>query len=817
MVNESQGSDKVVQPKGDATPDSPAATLSQKTWEQMDTAGSLGPASRTIDEPPSLAFDNSIYRSDQVALTNKLLSPAPERTDAPDKPLTGAIETKDLQPLTREGIDATKDIALDPSTSDRDRYRSLQVLLSNDVNKFENDGQQYEIQTSSNLDKRQISLMRENPDSTMHDVWSADDSVLKPGFEAVRNEIPTRSIVRPGDEKVPPGTPPDERLAPKVPGDPVTPPERALPGDPATPQDRTNPREDLRPQDNQPEKTKEQKLFDPSLSPEEKIKIAKELNQEGKSKITGPDGKTYDISVQKVGNRELVAVMGKDEKGHSKPLLRGIVEKDGTVSKQRNSKGQFVDFQSDWAKKNAPDNPLVKHEPKQPDQPTPARPEQPPEADPEKPPVNPVLPEQPVKPETPPVNPEDPAKPEKPPVNPEEPTKPEKPPVNPEEPTKPERPPVNPEDPAKPEKPPANPEEPAKPDKPQTPERPPETQERPEQTDRPPEVEESRKRLRESAEKSITDPQARQKFLDDMDTFEKRAREQGISPQEVARTMDQTRRLLDAPQGATSAENRILAARGLAHHLANPSDTNQGAHNTCGPTSLGERTLTRNPSRAAEMVASAAIDGQWTSSDGKVIKIPPGNLTPGAEERTFPPTGDHRTFATQLMNATIINDVTQHRMPPEYYVQGRPTGDGDTGERVYYDGQKPEDGRRYNGHTGPELAEEARRLNGDRNAVLQDPATDSGADVVPIRNEQDLKNALEAAKRNGNMPLIVFLDAADPSINGNGTGPRRFHFVSITGYDANTGQVTVSNQWGPQHDKQIPASDLYRAIKRREV
>ena len=817
MVNESQGSDNIVRPKGDSPPDTAAATLSQKTWDQMDTGASRGPTDTTLTPTSSLTFDNSIYNSANSTLTDRLTAgPGPKATDAtddPSKPSSGAIETRDLQRLSKEGIEATKDIAVDSSTSDRDRYRSIDMLVKNNVMAFENDGTNYEILTNSNSDAHEMTLMRETSPTTSEKVWSGDNRVLQPVNNEISPKSPTRSIVRREEETPTPA--PDNR---GVPNEPVTPQDRV---DPNVPQDRTTPgeRENLRPQENQTEKTKEQKLFDPSLSPEDKIKIAKELSQEGKNKVTGPDGKTYDINVKQVGNRTLVAIMG----DNGKPLMRGIVEKDGSVSKQRNGKGQFVDIQSDYAKKNSPENPLIKYEPKpQPERPVPARPEQPPEADPrpERPPVNPVLPERPV-----PARPEQPVKPPEQPVKPpEQPVKPPEQPVKPpEQPVKPppEQPPSDkPPSDKPPEQPPSDKPPTDKPptdkpptDKPPT-DKPPETLERPERS---PEVEQSRNRLRESAEKKISDPQARQQFLNDMDTFERRAREQGLSPQEVSRTMDQTRRLLDAPQGATSAENRILAARGLAHHLANPSDTNQGSHNTCGPTSLGERTLTRNPSRAAEIVASTAIDGKWTSPDGTVITIPKGNLTPGAEERTFPPTGDHRTFATQLMNAALINDITQRRMPPEYYVQGRPTGDGDTGERLYYKDQKPEDGRRYNGHTGPELAEEARRLNGDSNSVLQDPATDSGKDVVPIRSEADLRTALDEAKRNGNLPLIVFLDAADPSINGNGTGPTRFHFVSVTGYDARTGQVTVSNQWGPQHDKQIPVSDLYRAIRRRNV
>jgi hypothetical protein len=67
--------------------------------------------------------------------------------------------------------------------------------------------------------------------------------------------------------------------------------------------------------------------------------------------------------------------------------------------------------------------------------------------------------------------------------------------------------------------------------------------------------------------------------------------------------------------------------------------------------------------------------------DGKNITIDPKCLLPGAEERKFPPSDGERTFATQIINDVLANDMSQHRIPPEIYWQDTPMSLSDTGER----------------------------------------------------------------------------------------------------------------------------------------
>lgn len=100
-----------------------------------------------------------------------------------------------------------------------------------------------------------------------------------------------------------------------------------------------------------PEKTPAEKMLDPNTSNEDKIRIADEMYKQGQKSFKGPDGRKYEITEAKVGERRLVGVFTNDQNGHSKAVLRGIVEKDGAISQQQDSKGRKVDYESNWAKK----------------------------------------------------------------------------------------------------------------------------------------------------------------------------------------------------------------------------------------------------------------------------------------------------------------------------------------------------------------------------------------------------------------------------------------------------------------------------------
>jgi hypothetical protein len=335
---------------------------------------------------------------------------------------------------------------------------------------------------------------------------------------------------------------------------------------------------------------------------------------------------------------------------------------------------------------------------------------------------------------------------------------------------------------------------------------------------------EARERLRRNADRDITDPQQRAEFRQQMEQFEERARRQNMPPEEVARTYNQLSRLMEAQNGAVPKEHRTLAAQGFMRHLADPTNIDQGSHNTCNVTVLAERTLTRTPSRAAEMMTSTLLNGNYTAPDGTVIRIDPQSLVPGVEERTHPPADGARSYATQVLNNVMVNDIVQRRIPPLFYTQGRPESADDTGERLQYaDGtyvmETTRDGR-VRRKQGPgvvtaEIEQEQGRINGERGTVLAHSDADNGEGLIGFRSPEELGQRLREAQQQGKLPMVILVDADDPIFNGTGTAPGQWHVVSITGYDPATGRVRISNQWGRSNDQEVSLADLYRSTRNR--
>lgn len=91
-------------------------------------------------------------------------------------------------------------------------------------------------------------------------------------------------------------------------------------------------------------------LLDAQANPEARIKATKELLKSGVDKIEveGADAKSYTIRLEAVKagtTKEMVHAFLRSEGGKETTALRGILASDGTVGKERNKKGEFVDFE----------------------------------------------------------------------------------------------------------------------------------------------------------------------------------------------------------------------------------------------------------------------------------------------------------------------------------------------------------------------------------------------------------------------------------------------------------------------------------------
>lgn len=306
-------------------------------------------------------------------------------------------------------------------------------------------------------------------------------------------------------------------------------------------------------------------------------------------------------------------------------------------------------------------------------------------------------------------------------------------------------------------------------------------------------------------------------FLSYMATFEKRAQNGGLTNLEVSKTYDQLGRLLNANNGKIPEQDRILAAESFALHMADPKTVDQGQHNTCNVTTIAKRNMFRNPSLMAELVATACITGTWTAPDGKRIELDAGTMLPGAEEMWLPPTEPDRTYATQIMDVVLANDVLQRRMPPEFYYQAPLCGIGkETGERVKY-----ADGSIIKlyapGIYVTELGEEGTRLNKDKDFLIVHKSTTDQPPLVHISTVDELKNVLVKQKNANQLPLIIQVDVNDTLFDGVGDDKKSglWHVLLIDDFDSATGQVHVLNQWGRWQDKSVAIDDLYRSTVKR--
>jgi hypothetical protein len=492
-------------------------------------------------------------------------------------------------------------------------------------------------------------------------------------------------------------------------------------------------------------------LFDPSLSQQDKLKAAQEMAHNGQKRFKGPDGKTYDIGTQRYRDREAVTIMVNDGQGHSRAVLRGIVDKDGNVSQQHDGRGKAVDYGGDWVQKHDPNNAITRH-----DQPKSDKGEQSQDGQ----------------------NKGD------------------------------RREKGDRRDQGE------QGEKGNEGDKPKTNDSPEDLKH----------LEESRTRLQKDADENIYSVHDREKFQADMQAFETRAKQQPLSAKEVADTYDQLSRLMEAQDGKVPKENRVLAAETFAHHMAEPTNIDQGNHNTCNMTALEEHIMTRNPSKAAEVMTTTALTGQWVAPDGKVIKIDEGSLVPGREERNNPPNDGERSYATQLMNLALVNDVEQRKVPPMFYSAGKPEGQGDTGERLKFaDGQDVTkddlfhsgDKTKWNAPAvwSSDIADSAKRLTGDTNFVIVGKDAEDSQQLLHVGSPEELARTLSELKKQGNLPAIIQVDANDTLFNGSGdpTKPNSWHVVSIVGFDEKTGKVKLSNQWGKASDITVNIADLYRS------
>ncbi|MDR3616373.1 MAG: hypothetical protein P4L53_22625 [Candidatus Obscuribacterales bacterium] len=335
--------------------------------------------------------------------------------------------------------------------------------------------------------------------------------------------------------------------------------------------------------------------------------------------------------------------------------------------------------------------------------------------------------------------------------------------------------------------------------------------------------------LDKSIKENIPDKQQLD-FKKDMAAFEDRAQKEHLPPEEITKTYAQMNKLLNAKdsESVIPAENRALLAEQLMHQVAHPGQTSQGLHETCNVTTVAKETLTKAPSKMAEVATSTALTGHFTAPDGKEIKVDKKSLEPGGEEQNVKPHDGERSYATQVLNVALANEALQGRNPPESYAQRTPdpTVPGDTGERRMDASGKVMNGtmarrdsegniRWLNGPlndpglTAHEISSLGKAYNGDSNHVIDPTNIESGTEMVT--SSQQLGQRLQQYKDQKQLPVSISVDSNHPPIADKEDVAPGYggHIVNITDYDAQTGKVMVSNNWDTEHNHWVNLKDLY--------
>lgn len=311
--------------------------------------------------------------------------------------------------------------------------------------------------------------------------------------------------------------------------------------------------------------------------------------------------------------------------------------------------------------------------------------------------------------------------------------------------------------------------------------------------------------LIDRAERHITDPAQLAKFKADMVRFESRAQERGLKPDQVRDTYKAIGRLFDGGNDEIIPQSeRNMLAQQVMNNAASPTSIDQGYHNTCNMATVESNIYTRDPERAAGLVADVALTGKYTASDGTPVTVPAGVLTPDHEAVNHPPVDGKRSFASQMFQMTAINLLYQKDGGWWTYTQTDVPAserETDTGERARFLGIPHPFASRDPGVTIRDMARTHEIITGrkDRDLIMFVGKSDSSnPSLTGVSSPSELTDRLDQMQRQGRLPTILLVHTGNPPFSHQTGG---WHVVSITGSDAASGTVQMDNQWGGHRDR----------------
>jgi hypothetical protein len=295
----------------------------------------------------------------------------------------------------------------------------------------------------------------------------------------------------------------------------------------------------------------------------------------------------------------------------------------------------------------------------------------------------------------------------------------------------------------------------------------------------------------------VAGPEA--EFVKNLEKFAERAKKMGLPEEKVVKTIEQIMRLTSAEPGKNvmPLAVRLGLAQQIIAHAADPTGIDQGSHGTCAAAAIEGRTYTLFPEQAARLIVDLALSGAYkTTLGGKEIDSK-GSLNLAPEIDELKALNAHRTYASQLFQATAMNIYWTPRGGE--YVQWPIAGqelvlDKSTG---------------FTTIAGPgggldlkQIREIYSEITGDKNAAILHRRDEHSTVETHIKDIDQLKKVLEEAKSGKGelkFPLITGVHTSHNKFGDHFSGGG-WHAVCITDYDPKTGQISVDNFWGRPRD-----------------
>lgn len=378
----------------------------------------------------------------------------------------------------------------------------------------------------------------------------------------------------------------------------------------------------------------------------------------------------------------------------------------------------------------------------------------------------------------------------------------------------------------------------------------------------------------ESAEQHITDPSKLAEFRQDVDAFENRAEGDGVSDIERETFYGQVGKVLDASAEGNRFYNQDqlrTIAGDMMKHAGSPGTVNQGTEPTCTTAAMESILYAKEPNTIGEVVSEAALTGQYETSSGDVIKIPERNLMPNKYALEDTPEQKARSLASNIFQPLAINmkwngedsypGQAEGKKGKLVYEEGHPKDHiGDPQTRIMDYSQDPprpvteeftygdiladkDAPTILNSEQRPASAplmymDDLPRIYSDlkgREGSLPAASFEKAEGVDAPQSLDEFKNYLESADYpvllgvHANLePFASDLSAYNKKDDGRSDAERKsesnmhaHHAVAVFDYDAETGMVSVENQWGAAADhtggdgnrERIAVDDLYRSFR----